>query len=474
MMSRGTMVTDVFTMLSRCSRRIALLLLLLFVSGRGASAETRDPIVVLLSLDGLANFYLEDPQAEMSCLRQIVAQGVKAEGMIASMPSVTWPNHTTLVTGVSPAKHGVLGNSVLDRTTGQIVPLVVDPVFNKEELVKAPTVYDLAREAGKKTAALIWPASRGAKTLDWTVPDVGTLDLVKQFTTPVLMEEFAAAGIPWDKQEEYWATDRIQERDLMFTRMGLHIMQNHRPDLLLMHLVELDHAQHRYGPRSPQAYAAIKHQDDCVRQLWEALQKDYNGKATLVIVSDHGFIPYQKQVLPNVLLRQQGLLTTLGSRITGGSVRALSQGGACFIYVLDEANRSSLTAQLAEQFRQLEGVGQVLTRETFAAAGLPTPEESQYMSDIMLSAKVGYNFVDMPAGEEIIVTLKDGVTKGSHGSDVNEPGMHAAFIAWGAQINKTSKLGIIRNTAVAPTLAALLGLEMDGTESPALGVVQSR
>ena len=244
-------------------------------------------------------------------------------------------------------------------------------------------------------------------------------------------------------------------------------MEKHSPGLLLMHLVELDHAQHRYGPRSPQAYAAIKHQDACLRLLWDALQKDYAGKAKLVIVSDHGFITYQKQVLPNVLLRKQGLLTTLGSRITGGRVRALSQGGACFIYVLDEANRSTLTAQLAEQFRQLEGVGQVLTRETFAAAGLPTPEQNPYMSDLMLSAKVGYNFVDMPAGEEVIVSL-NGITKGSHGSDVNEPAMHATFVAWGAGIKTGGKLGIIKNTAVAPTLASLLGLEMKNTESPAL------
>ena len=92
--------------------------------------------------------------------------------MKASMPTVTWPNHTTLVTGVQPGRHAVIGNNYLDRATGKVVTLLPDPTLNKDEIVKSPTVYGLAHAAGLKTAAVIWPASRGAKPLDWTVPDV--------------------------------------------------------------------------------------------------------------------------------------------------------------------------------------------------------------------------------------------------------------------------------------------------------------
>lgn len=454
-------------MLLRLVRIGVLMASVMAVSARIVHAADPKPCVVLVSVDGLANFYLDDPKAEIPMIRRLVKEGVRAEGMVASMPTVTWPNHTTLVTGVTPAKHGVLGNSVLDRKTQQIVPLVVDPIFNKDEIVRVPTIYDVAKGAGLKTAALLWPASRGARTLDWTVPDVGTLDLVKQYATASLLEEFTQLGIPWEKQEEWWGAERIRERDEMFARMGLHVMQRHSPDLLLMHFVELDHAQHRFGPRSPQAYEALKNQDACVKLVWDELQRLRAGSATLLLVSDHGFVPYDQQILPNVLLRQEGLLTALGSRITGGSVRALAQGGACFIYVFDDPDRAGVTERLARRFRDVEGVDLVLTKETYAAQGLPDSSQNPHAPDLVLSAKSGYNFVDMPAGETVLVS-RGGVVKGSHGSDPEQPDMHAAFIAWGAGINAGARLGVIRNTSVAPTLAALLRLEMKGTDGPVL------
>ena len=424
---------------------------------------------MLVSVDGLADFYLDDPVAEIPTLRRLASEGTRAQGMTASWPTVTWPNHTTLVTGVPPAKHGVLGNSVLDRSTRAVIPLVVDPVFNKDELVKAPTVYDVAKQAGLKTAALIWPASRGAKTLDWTVPDVGSLDHVKQFSTPSLLEEFSAAGIPWEKQEEWWEAERITERDRMFADMGAHIIGRHRPHLLLMHFVELDHSQHRHGPRSPEAYAALKQQDACIARLCAALEQHFAGRASLMIVSDHGFVPYRQQILPNVLLRQEGVLTSVGSRITGGTARALAQGGSSFIYLFETQKeaKAQLAARLAQRFREVEGIASVLTTHEFAAHGLPDPDLNPHMGDLVLSAKSGYSFGDMPVGEAVVAP-PFAKARGSHGCDPAEDGMQAAFIAWGAGIRRGHTIGVVSNISVAPTLAALLGLKMEQVDGPVL------
>src|SRR5688572_32212742 len=77
--------------------------------------------VVLVSIDGLAASYLDDPRAELPTLRMLAKRGAVAKGMITSFPSVTWPSHTSLVTGVQPARHGVIGNSVLNRKLGRAV-----------------------------------------------------------------------------------------------------------------------------------------------------------------------------------------------------------------------------------------------------------------------------------------------------------------------------------------------------------------
>ena len=137
------------------------------------SAEPGDNhCVILVSVDGLAGFYLDDPKAHMPTLRKLAAEGARADGLVCSFPTVTWPNHTTLVTGVTPAKHGVIGNNYLDRETGKTVPLIPDPLLDKDEVVKSPTIYDVAHKAGLTTSAIIWPATRNAKTLHFTVPDM--------------------------------------------------------------------------------------------------------------------------------------------------------------------------------------------------------------------------------------------------------------------------------------------------------------
>src|SRR5690349_3050362 len=93
-------------------------------TSRTANAATDpDRIVVLMSVDGLAGFYFDDPSAEIPTIRKLAAEGARATGMRASNPTVTWPNHTTLVTGVSPALHGVVGNNFFDRVKGEKVTL---------------------------------------------------------------------------------------------------------------------------------------------------------------------------------------------------------------------------------------------------------------------------------------------------------------------------------------------------------------
>jgi len=448
----------------------------LFAALLGALAplsRAADQIVVLISVDGLAHYYFDDPKCEMPTIRQLAAEGARAKMMKCSMPTVTWPNHTTLVTGVNPGRHGVIGNNYFDRAKGEVVPLIPDPLFDKDEIVHSPTIYDVAKAAGLKTAAIVWPASRGAKTLDWTVPDVFEDKLFQGYATPSLLEEWKQAGIPFEKQQEWCKTGKGEDRDRMYVQMLNHIIRTHRPQLALLHLVEVDHVEHAKGPQSPEAYAAVKFADDRVREVWEELKKSFPGKATLVVSSDHGFFPYQQQIQPNVVLRNDGLLTAEGSKITGGSVRALGQGGACFLYILDPARRAELLERLPAMFGKVEGIDRVITPKDFASFGLADPLKDPHMADLVLSAKSGYSFSDSLGGG-LVVTPKTDEVKGTHGYDPNQPGLHGSFVAWGAGVKKGATIERISNTDVAPTLAALLGIEMMGTDGRALGEVLAK
>src|SRR4051812_12693677 len=172
--------------------RTVLVVALLMVTTALAAPEPNSlapgRIVVMVSVDGLAGYYIDDPKAEMPNIRALAAEGARAASMKAVVPTVTWPNHASLVTGVQPAKHGVIGNNYFDRATSKPVQLISDPVLDKDQIIHVPTIYDLAKAQGFITAAVRWPGTRNAKTIDFCVPELIVVDELKKLTTPAVIE----------------------------------------------------------------------------------------------------------------------------------------------------------------------------------------------------------------------------------------------------------------------------------------------
>ena len=431
-----------------------------------ANRSGSDRIVVMISVDGLAGFYIDDPKAEMPTIRELAKEGARASGMKAVVPTVTWPNHTTLVTGDYPARHGVVGNNYYDRATGKNVVLISDPVLDKDQIVKVPTIYDLAKASGMTTAAVRWPASRNAKTLDWTIPDVASDELLHKYTTPGLMEECKKAGVWADGMVPQGETDRRIVADQNSTAVFNLILKQHHPRLALLHVTDVDHTQHLRGPRTAEAYAAVKGADGFVRQVWEELKQDYPNRATLIVVSDHGFSPINKLILPNVILRNAGLVNVKGIRVVAGSVHVLVQSGTAFVYILDQANRSQVAEKVKKAFEGVDGVQQVVMPGETTGYGLADPKVDPKAPDMFVFAKEGFSFGDTAAGA--LPFNEKPERKGTHGHDPNIPDLHATFVAWGVGIQPGAELGEIQNTDVAPTIAKLLGIPMTNIDGKPL------
>lgn len=415
-----------------------------------------DRCVILVSVDGLANFYLDDPLADMPTLRKLAKEGARADGgLICSFPTVTWPNHTTLVTGTTPAKHGVIGNNYLDRKSATSIALIPDPLFDKDQVVKVPTIYDAAHRAGLVTAGIIWPATRNARTLDWTVPDMFGKDAWPKYGTKVWLEELRQAGLPVDLHGS-WTGEKGGgvKRDWLYTRMARHLFQNHPPNLLLIHLVEVDHVEHQYGPKSPEAYWAVSYADDRLRDIVEAIKASpYCDKTTLVVASDHGFFPITKDIRANVLLKQKGLITKEKKQ-----AYVLAQGGAGMVYILDENNRAELIQTLKQELATIEGVQSVLDADEYTKLGQPLPTDDSRAPDLWLAAKSGYSFTNSDSGDDLIVPRK--TRGGTHGYLPDQPDMLGSLVISGYGIKPGTKLGKIQSLDVAPTMARLLGVEL--------------
>lgn len=421
--------------------------------------------VVLVSVDGLAASYLSDPRAEMPTLRKLAAEGASARGMITSFPSVTWPSHVTLITGVHPAKHGVIGNAVWNRKTGRGLTYVGDPELQKSEAIRVPTLYDAAHAAGLSCGSIIWPASSGAETLKWVIPDSGREDLHARFTTPGFVEELGKAGIDISKLGVWgWNKQYSTERDLLYTRVANYLLEKHQANLVLVHLITPDGVEHGYGPHTPEAYASVKESDDRIAEIWATLQKPpLAGKSTLFVVSDHGFAPYEKMVRPNVLFKELGLIQTEAEdKVTKRDVWCVSQGGSAFIYVLDNARKNELLKLAKDKLKELEGVEAIVEPSSFAKLGIPQPADNAQAPDLVLLTGPGYSFADVLTPPVVAATIG---LKGNHGHDPKPDYMHATFVAWGAGIKPGTKLDIINNVDVAPTIARLMNVamkDMDG------------
>jgi len=435
----------------------------LSVTAAFAVPPAKDQHVILISIDGFPAWLWNDESLMVPNLRKLATEGASAKAMTVSNPSITWINHTTLVTGVNPRKHGVLFNGLLVRQ-GDDKPPKIEQWVDKTRLVFAPTLYDVAHDAGLTTAESDWVAVTRAKTIDWSFPELpdpgGPVE-----------KELIATGL---MKPEYFAWMQLgpQRRsvtflDNMWTRAAIHIFKTHQPNLLLFHLLNTDATHHVYGPGSMASHTALAYADRLVGDLVKAVDESgLRGRTTFFIATDHGFKRVTKIIYPNVALRKAGLARGIGPVINSCDVCAMTQGGMAFVYVTNSARKAELLPQLKELFAQTEGVEAVIDGNDGPLLGMPTPQENQGMGDLVLYPKAGYAFKNDLAGESVVAPSVN--YGGTHGYRSNDPELDGIFIASGRGIAKGVTLERVANLDVAPTIAKLLNLNLPGADGRVL------
>jgi predicted AlkP superfamily pyrophosphatase or phosphodiesterase len=416
----------------------------------GARSESSVPAsprhVLVVSVDGLGANWLTHPPANLRIpnLRRLMEEGSYAEGVWSVYPSVTYPSHTTIVTGRMPARHGIYSN-LSSREAGK------NPRdwywFSRD--IKVPTLWDVARENKLTTSSVFWPVTVGAP-INWNIPEIW--DPAKGMAgDPLYVAKFATPGLLLEAALELGPPQGASD-DVMKVRLTGFVLKKHQPNLLMLHLAELDGAQHRRGPASPEAAAAVEKADERIGELLAALKDaGLEGSTDVFIVSDHGFLPVERSISPNVLLAQAGLITAdENGNVTGGKVFTMADGGSFFISWPESQN---LRAEVEAALKPLRDQGALygeLGRDALKELGC------EPAAQLALEAPSGASF-DSKASGDVIRKLSQ--TTGTHGYLPFRPGLAASFIAWGPHIKKGGALGYIPMTAVAPTLLKALGIE---------------
>ena len=394
--------------------------------------------VVLITIDGFRpDFYLDSSWHAVH-LRALMAEGAHTLGQNSVFPSMTYPSHTTIVTGVQPAVHGVYYNSVFEPagSTGK--------VYWNDSSIKAPTLWKAVEDKGMKATALFWPVSADAP-VSYNIPDIGSLGetVREQYSKP-------AGFISLLKKEVFNGADKIEYgKDVNVAKIAAYVIRKDQPNLMTIHFFSVDHAEHLQGREGELVQEAIAGADSGVGIVMDALkQQGMWDNTVLIVTGDHGFVSVHNNVSPNVWLKQAGLLNDPKS----GDWKAqfFTVGGSAWLYLKNPTDSKTLNdvkeilAKLPDDQKKFF---RIIDRRQLDAIGA-NPEVA-----LALSGENNASLGNASTGDAV----KPG-KGGAHGYFPDFHEIQTGFIARGPGIAKAAVIPVMNERDIAPVVAQLLGL----------------
>ena len=386
--------------------------------GPNAAAQQSKHYVVLVSLDGFRYDYAKKYGARH--LLAIAARGASVpEGMIPAYPSLTFPNHYTLVTGLYPEHHGIVGNSFYDPQRKERYSYTDAKTNSDGSWYGGTPLWSLAEKQGMRSACFFWPGSEA--------------EIAGERPTYYLHYD--------DKFPDEQRIDQVIE--------WLKLPEEKRPHFITLYYSEVDHAGHEFGPDAPQTAEAVRHVDELMGTL-EADLKALHLPIDLVIVSDHGmekiqggWIDLDKYAPLDGLITVGQYLYAPTEEAANATYQKLKAADAAFMVY----RRANVPAELHFNGNPREGDPIIVARGPYAIRAHAPPPDREDKAP----------------------------TAGNHGFDpYMMPSMKAIFYAEGPDIRAGVKLKSFENVNVYPLLVKILGLEeppVDGSLGVLSGVL---
>jgi predicted AlkP superfamily pyrophosphatase or phosphodiesterase len=419
--------------------------------------------VILITIDGFAAYHLADKSIDLPNIRALATAGAVAESSETVFPSVTHPSHTTLVTGVTPRKHGVVDNNVTERRTGKTFHITNLP---HRESVKVPTLFDAVRTAGRQSASFYWPETKDDPAIDFNIAEVFTAAGSADPTavTPGLFDELRGAGVPIDSYYAFYGDPFAQGAgDLALTQAAAHIFRRHKPAWTAIHLLVTDEVQHAFGPAHYLSHAALTTADHCVGEIRRVVEEaGLSADTTIVVAADHGFITVEDEMNVAPLVASPELDGRV--RWTASSWYLFAEKTTQF----DAGRDGPAFDRVLSRLAATKGIARVIRPEDFRALGIPDYDDNPYArGHVIVAADADLHLVIDPASSSTERRRKSRPYHG-HGYLPDHPSMRPMLVLSGAGIGQGRTLGHVKNVDVAPTIAALLGLSLTDVDGHVL------
>jgi predicted AlkP superfamily pyrophosphatase or phosphodiesterase len=442
----------------------------LLLSAGWSTTSSAAPLL-LISIDGLHPDYVlhaERYGVEIPHLRSFVTEGSYASGVVGVVPTITYPSHTTLVTGVAPAQHGITSNTNFDPFAKN-----QDGWFWYAEDIKTPTLWQTVARAGLTTASVNWPVTVGDKSIAFLIPEYWRA--ANSEDVKVMRALSRPEGLLHDLEHELGEsfvdgyTDTL-ESDRVRAAFTVAILREQKPHFMATHLIALDGIEHRDGPWVASSFATLEALDGMIGEMvGAALMND--SDAVIAVVSDHGFIATHTAVNLRTRFVDAGLIR-LVEPLQPHAVPAIASwdaqvwlGAAVAAIVLHDREDPQLRERVAALLAELRadgrnGIARVIAAPELAATG-GFPE-----ADFLVEFAPGFYAGTALRGDLVVPAT----SKGTHGYMPERPEMHAALFVKGHGIATQKNLGVVDMRQIAPTLARVLGVELKTASQPPLPI----
>jgi len=377
------------------------------LSCKKGESETLDSYVVLVSFDGFRWDYSD--MYNTPNFDDLAKDGVKADRMIPSFPTKTFPNHYSLATGLYPDNHGIINNSFYASDLDGIYRIGDRDMVRDPKAYFGEPIWVTAEIQGVKSASYFW---------------VGSEAPIKD-TYPTYWKTYDG-GIPYIKR-----VDQVID--------WLELPVSKRPGLITLYFDEPDGTGHRYGPEHDSTAGLVEYLDSVLGYLRDELSRlDYGDRINLIVLSDHGMAPISPDRYVNLYdhLEEEWL-----EMLIGGNP----------VYLIDamEGYEERITGAL----NGVEGVSAWQEDEI--------PEHFNYGSsprfpDVLVVADSSWSIGTR--------TDAEGYSGGAHGYDNHNSHMQTIFYAEGPAFKEGYTSPAFQNVEVYGIIAHILGLEPAQTD----------
>ena len=422
-------------------------------------SSEKEKHLIVISYDAFSEDNWEKA-SRLPNLSRLLENGASSTKLKSVYPTLTYVVHTTMVTGVYPDKHGIYHNN-------PIQPFIDEEDqawfwFKKD--IRVPAVYDALKKHKMKSAGILWPVT-GKAAIRYNMPEIKAIghenQALKIFKNG---NPFYCTGL----ELKYGKIRKGIEQPYLddFTVMcGKDTIVRKKPELLMIHFIDLDDAKHHHGTDSPEIDKVLVRMDARIGKLMEAVaEAGISEETVFMVLGDHGQKNVRYKVRLNQLLKEAGLIYE-----ENGSMhwRAYLQstGGSAYLHIKendDEAMQCVLGILQKAAGEETLGIEKIYTGEELKRF------HAFPVSGCMLEAKLGYSFDDSIAGPLVTDLKKENKTYATHGYSPEKPEYGCCFVVSGKGIKKGYQLGEIHMVDIAPTIAAILGVEFGSCDGRVL------